>query len=143
MNKHLLGLVSADLDARSTRGRRRRGVTLFEVMIVIALILLLMGVTMGIVMNGLAQGQAGAAAAQMNAIAQQVQIYKVRKRKAPKSLQDLYSGQDAPVDPWGAEFVYQSPGPDGRDFEIISYGADGREGGTGANSDIRYSEIGN
>ena len=33
-----------------------------------------------------------------------------------------------PVDPWGNPYVYLSPGIYG-DFDIMSYGADGREGG--------------
>ena len=35
-----------------------------------------------------------------------------------------------PLDPWGNPFIYLSPGIYG-DFDIISYGADGREGGVG------------
>ncbi len=40
-----------------------------------------------------------------------------------------------PKDPWGNEYLYLSPSPRG-DFEIISYGADGREGGEGYDADI-------
>lgn len=41
-----------------------------------------------------------------------------------------------PADPWGIPYVYISPGLNG-DFDIISYGADGREGGEGKDADIR------
>lgn len=41
-----------------------------------------------------------------------------------------------PTDPWGAPYIYVSPGEDG-DFEIISLGADGREGGEGNDADIK------
>ena len=40
-----------------------------------------------------------------------------------------------PKDAWGREFVYTAPGEHG-DFDILSYGADGQEGGSGANADI-------
>ena len=40
-----------------------------------------------------------------------------------------------PKDAWGREFVYTAPGEHG-DVDILSYGADGQEGGSGANADI-------
>jgi general secretion pathway protein G len=40
-----------------------------------------------------------------------------------------------PADPWGEDYVYLSPGNNG-DFDIISFGADGMEGGEGKNADI-------
>lgn len=41
-----------------------------------------------------------------------------------------------PLDPWGNPYVYISPGIQG-DFDIISYGADRKEGGEGKNADIK------
>mgnify|MGYP002623394913 FL=1 len=40
-----------------------------------------------------------------------------------------------PRDPWGREYQYLSPGLHGP-FDILSFGADGVAGGTGANADI-------
>lgn len=40
-----------------------------------------------------------------------------------------------PKDPWGNEYVYVYPGENG-DYDIISYGADGAEGGDGENADV-------
>ena len=40
-----------------------------------------------------------------------------------------------PLDPWGNPYIYLSPGVHG-DFDIISYGADGKEGGQGKDADI-------
>jgi general secretion pathway protein G len=40
-----------------------------------------------------------------------------------------------PKDPWGYEYVYICPGEHG-DFDLISYGADGEEGGEGNNRDV-------
>jgi len=47
-----------------------------------------------------------------------------------------------PVDSWGNEFRYVSPGPGGHDFDIISLGADGNEGGSGNDADLKWSEVG-
>jgi len=41
-----------------------------------------------------------------------------------------------PLDPWGNPYMYISPGLHG-DFDILSYGADGKEGGEGKNADIK------
>ena len=40
-----------------------------------------------------------------------------------------------PKDPWGNEYKYSSPGTKGA-YDIVSYGADGKEGGDGPNKDI-------
>ena len=45
-----------------------------------------------------------------------------------------------PLDPWGNPYMYISPGING-DFDIISYGADGKEGGEGKNADIKSWDI--
>jgi len=34
-----------------------------------------------------------------------------------------------PVDPWGHEYVYRCPGTNGKDFDLLSCGPDGHEGG--------------
>jgi len=45
-----------------------------------------------------------------------------------------------PNDPWGNDFVYRSPGQENREYEIISLGRDGKEGGTGIDADIKSWE---
>lgn len=40
-----------------------------------------------------------------------------------------------PLDPWGNPYIYLCPGIHG-DYDIISYGADGKEGGEGKDADI-------
>jgi general secretion pathway protein G len=42
---------------------------------------------------------------------------------------------ELPTDPWGKAYVYRSPGQHG-DFDLLSYGPDGIEGGEGENADI-------
>ena len=44
------------------------------------------------------------------------------------------------VDPWKNDFIYRSPGDAGRNFEIISLGSDGKEGGEGYAADIKSWE---
>jgi general secretion pathway protein G len=45
--------------------------------------------------------------------------------------------EELPKDAWGNEFIYRSPAANERfDYEIISFGADGIEGGEDENADI-------
>lgn len=44
-----------------------------------------------------------------------------------------------PKDPWDNEFIYTSQ--DGRSYTIMSYGADGVEGGEGADADISSEDL--
>ena len=41
-----------------------------------------------------------------------------------------------PLDPWGNEYLYISPGDEEREYEIISFGRDGERGGEGPDKDI-------
>src|SRR5688500_1185703 len=43
-------------------------------------------------------------------------------------------------DPWGNPYVYVSPGKTGP-YDVISYGADRREGGKGADGDIASTDV--
>lgn len=40
------------------------------------------------------------------------------------------------TDPWGRDYIYRVPGEDGQPFGLLSYGADGLEGGEGEDQDI-------
>ncbi len=47
-----------------------------------------------------------------------------------------YLTGNVPPDPWENPYIYFSPGLNGEDYTIESYGADGQEGGEGKNADI-------
>jgi general secretion pathway protein G len=53
----------------------------------------------------------------------------------------VFGDEPAPKDAWGNDFVYVSPGPDGKDYDLISYGRDGVQGGTGNNADISLADM--
>ena len=46
-----------------------------------------------------------------------------------------------PLDPWEGNYLYLSPGPHSKDYDIISYGADGEPGGEGIDADINSWEL--
>ena len=43
---------------------------------------------------------------------------------------------EVPLDPWGNVYEYRFPSSNVAGFEIISFGADGREGGSGEAADV-------
>ena len=54
-------------------------------------------------------------------------------RKRPEHPDGLLTGDV--LDPWGRSYLYVYPGVHGT-FDIVSFGADGQEGGTGADKDV-------
>ena len=50
--------------------------------------------------------------------------------------------KSVPLDPWGSEFQYVSPGREGP-YDLYSKGSDGQDGGDGDASDISLWNIGN
>ena len=62
--------------------------------------------------------------------------------KIPQNYRDkgYLEEQFIPNDPWGNSYIYISPGING-DYDIISYGADGEEGGEGKEADIKSWDI--
>ena len=47
-----------------------------------------------------------------------------------------YLQKEIPLDPWNHEYFYRFPGEYGDQPDIISYGADGREGGEDENAEV-------
>lgn len=59
----------------------------------------------------------------------------------PRYPQGGYLGsREVPVDGWERPFLYLTPGRNDEAFEVISYGADGFEGGTGADADLSTAD---
>ena len=55
----------------------------------------------------------------------------------PFNWRGPYVRKAVPLDPWGRPYLYRSPGESSRaGFELLSFGADGKEGGTGEDADV-------
>lgn len=62
-------------------------------------------------------------------------------RTPPKYREGGYLEQKKiPVDPWGNPYLYVCPGVHG-DMDILSYGADGKEGGEDKDADIKSWDL--
>lgn len=69
--------------------------------------------------------------ATMRTVVTGLQGFRADRGVYPESLQPLVSErfvQAAPLDAWGRPLVYAVPGPAGRDFGLLSLGADGVRG---------------
>jgi len=122
----------------------RAGMSLVEVMVVIAIILTLMSLLAFGVMNQFAKAQVQTSKLAMSKVADDIILYQLSHKKVPSTsggLNKVYDGEEMPTDSWGNEFIYSAPGPDGRDFELVSLGADGAQGGSGTDADIKFSEV--
>lgn len=124
---------------KETRRRRRRGMTLIEIMVVIT-ILGLIAAAVGIaVVPQMTRARIDRTRTDIKAIEGALDLYQTRKGRYPdtgQGLQILVQEQllrEPPKDAWGNDFVYMLEG--GKPL-VRSYGADGQAGGDEANADI-------
>jgi len=127
----------------------RKNFTLIEVVIVIVILVTLASIATPMYLNYIKSANVGAAKTQVKLLVDAVNGYKLENHEYPESLEVLTEKHDdkgpylqgtLPKDPWGHDYVYNTPGEDGRDFDISSYGADGEPGGEGENADINSWE---
>lgn len=142
LEAHLAALRQASGPAQGGLARRalRRGMSLLEVMVVIAIILTLMGVLAFGVMSVFGDSQIQTTILTMGKVDERVQIYMLRKKKPPTTSEGLaavYKDGDLPEDAWGSPIKYVAPGGNGRPFDLVSFGPDRVEGG---GDDIVFSE---
>lgn len=123
--------------------RQRAGMTLVEVIVVIAIILIITSVLAFGIFTVFGQAKADTAKLEMARIESRIQIYMARHGRPPEGgIGDVVAPDPVPTDPWGNEYRLVTPGPNGKQYDLVSLGADGVEGGEGENADIRLSELG-
>lgn len=148
-------MVNATLTCRQNRplGRRaERGFTLVEMLVVISIIALIMALVGPRVLNFLSESKVKAATIQIESLESALDLYALDTGRYPSTSEGLNAlmerpagetswggpylkGNAVPNDPWKRPYIYRSPGEHGA-YDIMSYGADGQEGGTGAAADI-------
>lgn len=128
--------------------RRRRGFSLLEMMFVFVLIGLLAGLVTVNARYYLTRGKQNAARAEIARISTALETFysatgrypdnnegiAVLATKSEQFPEPLLTAM--PRDPWGHEYQYNRPGRNGSPYEVICFGADGRDGGDGADKDI-------
>jgi len=121
------------------RFRQSAGFSLIEMIAVLVLIGIVATLVVRNVMPGFTGGQVNAAKAQVNTVASAGEAYYMENGRFPESLRELvqkHLKESQLKDPWKTDIVYRRPGEGGRDFDVISYGKDGKPGGDGDNADL-------
>ena len=134
------------------RAPARRAFSLVELMIVIVIIGLLAGMVTVNVRSYISRARQSTARAEIATIVQALSTFyatygryptneeglDVLLRATDKLPEPLLEGK--PKDPWGNPYQYNSPGASGP-FEVLCWGADGREGGDGADGDLSSANL--
>ena len=142
------------VDREKFRGRWRGegGCTLIEILVVITIIAMIMSLVGPRVLNYLGESKVKAAKIQIQSLGSALDLFNLDTGRYPNTGEGLNAlvqspgtipswngpylkGGVVPNDPWGKAYVYRSPGEHGP-YDIMSYGADGQEGGTGTAADI-------
>jgi general secretion pathway protein G len=133
-------------------GKERHAFSLVELMVVIVIIGLLSGVVTVSVRSYLVRGKQTVARMEIAKIAQAIDTFYSHFDRYPtneEGLAILTEKSDSfpdgllnkvPTDPWGNGYEYNYPGQSSP-YELVSYGADHREGGTGADADLTNTDI--
>jgi general secretion pathway protein G len=146
------GTLTLKRKRRATRRRGEGGYTLVEILVVITIIGLIVALVGPRVLNYLGESKVKTAKIQIQSFAAALDLYYLDTGRYPASSEGLGAlvqrgggiatwngpylrGGSVPNDPWGKPYVYRSPGEHGA-YDIISYGADGQEGGTGTAADV-------
>ncbi|HCW94489.1 MAG TPA: type II secretion system protein GspG [Pseudomonas sp.] len=138
---------------------RQGGFTLIEIMVVVVILGILAALVVPQVMNRPDQAKVTVAKGDIKAIAAALDMYKLDNFSYPSTQQGLEalvsrpSGSPQPrnwnadgylkrlpKDPWGNEYQYLAPGTKGP-YDLFSYGADGKPGGSELNADIGNWEL--
>ncbi len=138
--------------------RHRRGFSFAEVIVAVLIIGILSALVVPRVFQRVTQARQTAAENGTRQIISTVNMYLADVgRSTPPSNFDLsvltltpeegggpnghYLNEDDLIDPWGNPYEIRVPGEVNRDFDIISYGADGEPGGSGEDADIVSGQI--
>lgn len=142
--------------------KRKKGFTFIELMAVVVILGILAMYVMPRIFGRVDEAKVTAAKVQIKSFEQALRLFYLDNSFYPSTEQGLEAlitkpttgripekwreggyleKNTIPLDPWGHTYVYLSPGRNGEDYEIISYGKDGQEGGQGYDVDISSSDI--
>ena len=133
-----------------------KGFTLLELLVVIVIIGLLAGYVAPRYFGQIGKSEVQVARSQIDSLEKALDQYRLDTRHYPNAEQGLealvakptneanwsgpYLKKAVPNDPWGRPYVYRTPG-EKTDYEVVSYGRDGKPGGSGEDADIGVGAV--
>src|SRR5438067_6738200 len=143
--------------ARARRGpsRHQTGFTLIEILVVIVVIAILATLVAPNVFQHVGAAKSATAKSQIEMMGAALDAYRLDNGGYPTTQQGLdalwtkpttdppanwrgpYLRKPVPLDPWGRAYLYTFPGQQNANgYDLLSYGQDGKPGGTGEDGDI-------
>ena len=148
-----MGIGGNTLQRNRRQAHGQRGFTLVELLVVITIIALIMGIVGPRVLNYLTESKAKAAKIQIESFASALDLFFLDTGRYPNGSEGLTAlvrrpgninswngpylkGGQVPPDPWGNAYLYRIPGANGAEYDLYSFGNDGKAGGSGEAADI-------
>ncbi len=143
--------------ATRTAMTKSKGFTIIEILIVATIIALIVGFAANRIFGGGDRAKASLAKTRISELGGALDLYKLDLGKYPTTQEGLKAliqnpsgaakwngpyarNEESIKDPWNNDLVYRSPGEANRGYEMISLGADGKDGGEGTAKDIKSWE---
>lgn len=135
---------------------RRRGFTLLELLVVLAIIATLVAVVAPNIFRNVGDAKTAAAKSQIEIFGLALDSYRMDNDTYPTTSQGLaalrvkpvtgdaprnwrgpYLRKDVPLDPWGRPYLYVAPGIENpTSYDLYTLGRDGKAGGSDEDEDI-------
>jgi len=125
------------ISVKERQPKRRKGFTLLEILIVVAIIGLIASLVVPNLIGRYERSKEEIAKAQLEMLASAIEAFRLDVGRYPNSLEELISSNDPkwrgpylakkqiPKDPWGRDYVYKYPG-EHAPYDLYSLGPDGQ-----------------
>ena len=132
----------------------QRGFTLIEILVVVSILAILGALIVPKIMDRPNEARVVAAKHDIGTVVAALKLYKLDNGRYPTTDQGLQALVEKPTsepvpanwkgggylekmpkDPWGRDYLYLNPGIK-REIDVMSYGADGQQGGEGFDADL-------
>lgn len=140
--------LSVDRNPKRAQG----GFTLLELVVVLVILGTLAALVGPRLVGHSSEARMTAAKTQIELFRQGIETFRMHMGRYPTTQEGMevlqvappnspnwrgpYLNKGVPKDPWGTPYAYRSPGDQGRDFDLVSLGADAQPGGNGEAADV-------